>query len=157
MREMNGLELDQKEVEPTIGRKIKTKVEITNEYSGNILIADSDLILSDRISSICITADMSFNTKLEADSKREYQNVEFLFRQKPVLGGLAALLPSISHIRRKYLCFFVTRVSERNVIDPEHVMLALAGLRDFLVERAINEVSMPVYDPIRSRLNPREL
>ena len=100
---------------------------------------------------------MSFNTKLEADSKREYQNVEFLFRQRPVLGGLAALLPSISHILRKYLCFFVTRVSERNVIDPEHVMLALAGLRDFLVERAINEVSMPVYDPIRGRLNPREL
>ena len=48
-------------------------------------------------------------------------------------------------------------VSERNVIDPEHVMLALSLLRDFLVERGIREVSMPVYDPNRGRLNPREL
>ena len=32
MREANGLELDQEEVEPTIGRKLKTKFEIPNEY-----------------------------------------------------------------------------------------------------------------------------
>ena len=36
---------------------------------------------------------------------------------------MAALPPSPS------LCFLVTRVSERNVIDPEHVMVALTRLR----------------------------
>ena len=51
----------------------------------------------------------------------------------------------------------VTRVSERNVVDPEYVMLALTRLRDFLVERGIRELSMRVYDPNRGRLNPSEL
>ena len=47
MRETNGLELEQEEVEPTIGRKFKIKFEIPNEYTENILITDSDFILSD--------------------------------------------------------------------------------------------------------------
>ena len=137
VRETNGLELDQEEAEPTIGRNFKTKFEISNEYSENILVTDSDFILSDRTSAICITADMSFNTRLEADFKREYQNVEFLFRQKPGLGGMAALHPSVSQVPGKNLCFLVTRVNERNTIDPEHAMLALTSLSDFMVERGI--------------------
>ena len=62
------LELDQEEVDPTIERKFKTKLEIPNEYSKNG---------SDRTSAICITADMCFNTRLEADFKREYQMWSF--------------------------------------------------------------------------------
>ena len=95
VRETNVLELDQEEAEPTISRNFKTKFEKPNEYSENILITDSDLILSERTSAICITADMSFNTRLEAAFKREYQNVEFLFRQRPGLGGMAAHPPSV--------------------------------------------------------------
>ena len=86
IRETNGLELDQEEAEPTIGGNFKTKFEIPNEYSENILITDSDFILSYRTSAICITADMSFNTRLKADFKREHQNVEFRFRQRTGLG-----------------------------------------------------------------------
>ena len=157
VRETSGLELDGEEAEPTIGRNFKTKFEIPNEYSENILITDSDFILSDRTSAICITADMSFKSRLEADFKREYQNVEFLFRQRSGLGGMAALPPSVAQVPGKYLCFLVTRVSERNTIDPEHVMLALAKLRDFMIESRITEVSMPVYDPNRGKLSPREL
>ena len=85
VRETNGLELDGEEAEPTIGRNFKTKFEIPNGSSENILITDSDFILSDRTSAICITADMSFKSRLEAEFKREYQNVEFLFRQRPGL------------------------------------------------------------------------
>ena len=151
------LELDGEEAEPTIGRNFKTKFEIPNEYSENILITDSDFILSDRTSAICITADISFKSRLEADFKREYQNVEFLFRQRPGLGGMAALPPSVAQVPCKYLCFLVTRVSERNTIDPEHVMLALTRLRGFMIERRLTEVSMPVYDPNRGKLSPREL
>ena len=44
VRETNGLELDQEEVEPTIGRNFKTKFEIPNEVTENILITDSDSI-----------------------------------------------------------------------------------------------------------------
>ena len=157
VRETSGLELDQEEAEPNIGRDLKTKNEIPNEYSENILITDSDFIVSDKTSAICITADMSFKSRLEADFKREYQNVEFLFRQRPGLGGMAALPPSVSQVPGKYMCFLVTTIDERNTIDPEHVMLALKGLRDFMVERGIMEVSMPVYDPNRGKLSPREL
>ena len=57
----------------------------------------------------------------------------------------------------KYLCFLVTRVNESNTIDLEHVMLALTRLLDFMVERGVMEVSMPVYDPNRGKLSPREL
>ena len=155
VRETSGLEIDGDEAEPTMGRNFKTKFEIPNEYSENNLITDSDFILSDRTSAICITADMSFKSRLEADFKREYQNVEFLFRPRPGLGGIAALPPSAAQVPGKYLCFLVTRVSERNAIDPEHVMLALTRLRDFMIERKIMEVSMPVYDPNRGKLSPR--
>ena len=149
IRESNGLELGEEEAEPTIGRNFKTKFEIPNEYSENILITESVFILSDRTSAICITADMSFKSRLEGDFKREYQNVEFLFRQRPGLGGMAALPPSVAQDPGKYLCFLVTRVNERNTIDLEHVMLALTRLRDFMIERGIVEVSMPVYGPNR--------
>ena len=115
------------------------------------MITDSDFILSNRTSAICITADMSFKSRLEADFKREYQNVEFLFRQRPGLGGMAALPPSVAQVPGKYLCFLVTRVNDRNTIDPEHVILALTRLRDFMIERGIVEVSMPVYDPNRGQ------
>ena len=36
-------------------------------------------------------------------------------------------------------------------------MLAKTRMSDFMVERGIREVAMPVYDPNKSRLNPREL
>ena len=77
LRETNGLELGEEEAEPTIGRNFKTKYEIPYEYSENILITDSDFILSDRTSAICITADMSFKSRLEVDFKREYQTWSF--------------------------------------------------------------------------------
>ena len=77
MRETSELELDEEETEPTIGRNFKSNFENPNEYSENIMITDSDFILSDRTSAICITADISFRSRLEADFRREYQNVEF--------------------------------------------------------------------------------
>ena len=140
MRETSELELDEEEAEPIIGRNFKTKLEIPNEYSESIMITDSDFILSDSTSAICIIADMSFRSRLEADFRREYQNVEFLFRQRPGLGEMAALPSSVSQVPERYLCFLVTRVSERNTIDSEHVMLALTRLRDFMIERRITDV-----------------
>ena len=115
VRETNRLGLDQDEAEPAIERNFMTKNDIPNGYSENIMITDSDFILSDRTSAICITANMSFNTRLEADFKRKCENVEFLIRQRPGLGGMAALPPSVSQVPGKYLCFLVTRTNKRNV------------------------------------------
>ena len=35
--------------------------------------------------------------------------------------------------------------------------MSLTRLRDFLVEMDVKELSLPVYDPNRGRLHPREL
>ena len=40
---------------------------------------------------------------------------------------------------------------------PENLVLSLTRLREFLMEREVKELSLPVYDPIRGRLHPREL
>ena len=68
---------------------------------------------------------------------------------------MAALPPSVAQVPGKYLCFLVTRVNDRNTIDPEHVMLALTRLRDFMIERGITEVSMPVYDIPVFQIEPK--
>ena len=42
-------------------------------------------------------------------------------------------------------------------MNPENLVLSLTRLRDFLVEMDVKEFSLPVYDPNRGRLHPREL
>ena len=100
---------------------------------------------------------MSFRTALAADFKREYKIIEFLWKQRPGIGGVAALPPAASEIPGIYLCFLVTRATEKRNVDPENLVLSLTRLRDFLVERDVKELSLPVYDPNRGRLHPREL
>ena len=100
---------------------------------------------------------MSFQTALVADFKREYKNIEILWKQRPGIGGVAGLPPAVSQIPWKNLCFLVTRATEKRHVDPENLVLSLTRLRDFLVEREVNELSLAVYDPKRGRLHPREL
>ena len=40
---------------------------------------------------------------------------------------------------------------------PGKLVLSLTRLRDFLVDREVRELSLPIYDPKRGRLHPREL
>ena len=99
---------------------------------------------------------MSFRTALAVDSKREYKNIEFPWKQRPGIG-VATLPPAASQIPEKYLCFLVTRATEKQHVDPEDLVLSLTRPRDFLVERGVKELSLPVHDPNRGRLHPREL
>ena len=39
-------------------------------------------------------------------------------------------------------------------MDPENLVLSLTRLRDFLVERELKELSLPIYDTNRGRLHP---
>ena len=71
-------------------------LNLPNEYSSNIILTDSDFILTNLTCAIAITADMSFRTALVADFKREYKNIEFLWKQRPGVGGVAALPPAAS-------------------------------------------------------------
>ena len=45
-----------------------------------------------------------------------------------------------------------------DLVSPlEDLVSPLMRLRDFLVEREVKELSLPVYDPNRGRLHPREV
>ena len=158
-RETGDLEAETGEEpkKPDIGRVVDSYFNLPNEYSSNIILTDRDFILTNRTCAIAITADMSFRTALAADFKREYKNVEFLWKQRPGIGGVAALPPAASQIPGKYLCFLVTRATEKQHVDPENLVLSLTRLRDFLVEMDVKGLSLPVYDPNRGRLHPREL
>ena len=152
-----GAETGEESKKPDIGRVVESYFNLPNECSSSIILTDSDFILTDRTCAIAITADMSFKTALAADFKREYKNIEFIWKQRPGIGSVAALPPAASQIPGKYLCFLVTRATEKRHVDPENLVLSLTRLRDFLVERDVKELSLPVYDPNRERLHPREL
>ena len=139
---------------PDIGRVVESYFNLPNEYSSSIMLTDSDFILTSRTCAIAITADMSFRTALAADFKRKYKNIEFLWKQRPGVGGVAALPPAASQIPGKYLCFLVTRATDKRHVDPENLVLSLTRLSAFLVEREVKKLSLPVYDPNRGRLHP---
>ena len=71
-----------------------------------------------------------------------------------MIGGVAALPAAAMQIPGKYLCFLVTRATEKQHANPEDLVLSLTRLRDLLVERDVKELSFPVYEPIRGRLHP---
>ena len=72
-RETGDLEAETGEEpkKPDIGRVVESYFNLPNEYSSNIILTDSDFILTNRTCAIAITADMSFGTALAADFKRE--------------------------------------------------------------------------------------
>ena len=69
------------------------------------------------------------------------------------LRGLAAFPSSSSQVPGKYLCFLLTKVSEKNVVDPDYLVVALSRIGDFLIEKEVREVTILVYDPNSDKLN----
>ena len=68
-RATGDLEAETGEVpkKPDIGRVVESYFNLPNEYSSNIILTDSDFILTNRTCAIAITADMSFRTALAAN------------------------------------------------------------------------------------------
>ena len=95
-RETGDLEAETGEEyrKPDIGRVVESYFNLPNEYSSSIILTDSDFRLTNRTCAIAITADMSFRTALAADFKRGYKNVEFLWKQRPGVGGGGSSLTS---------------------------------------------------------------
>ena len=118
-----------------LGRVVMSYFNLPNEYSSSIILTDCDFILTNRTCAIAITAVKSFMTELAADFKRYYKNIELLWKQRPGIGGVAALPPAGSQIPGKYLCFLLTRATEKRHVDPENLVVSLTRFRDFPVER----------------------
>ena len=78
---------------PPFGQLFESYFDLPNHYSNIIVITDSDFILTERNCAVTITADVIFTTALAADFKRKYKNIEFLWKQRPVVGGTIALPP----------------------------------------------------------------
>ena len=142
---------------PPFGQIFESYFDLPNHYSNNIVITDSDSILTERTCAIAITADVSFKTALAADFEREYKNIEFLWKQRPGVGGRIALPRVASQIPGKYLSFLVTKATDKQHVSPESLVLALTRLRNFLVESGVTSLSLPVYDPNIEKLHPRKL
>ena len=96
---------------PSFGQIFGSFFDLPNHYSNNIVIKDSDFILTERTCALAITAHVSFKPALAADFKREYKNIEFLWQQRPGVGGMIVLPPVASQIPGKYLCFLVTKAT----------------------------------------------
>ena len=88
---------------PPFGRIFESYFDQPNHYSNNIVMTDSDFTLTERTCAIAITADVSFKTASAADFKRKHKNIEFLWKQRPGVGGMIALPPVASQIPGKYL------------------------------------------------------
>ena len=61
------------------------------------------------------------------------------------MGGMIALPPVASQIPGQYLCFLVTKATDRQHVYPKSLVLALTRLRDFLVERGVTSLSRYQY------------
>ena len=108
-RETGELETEGKNAKkPLFARIFEPYFDLPNHYSNKIVLMDSDFILTERTCSIALTADVSFQTALAADFKKEYKNIEFLWKQRPDVGGMIALPPLASQTPGKYFCFLVT-------------------------------------------------
>ena len=86
-RETGELETEGKNPKkPPFGRTFEEYFDLSNHYSNNIVVTDSDFILTECTCAVATTADVSFKTALAADFKREYQNIEFLWIRRPGVG-----------------------------------------------------------------------
>ena len=65
-RETGNLEAETGEEpkKPDIGRVVESYFNLPNEYTSNIILTDSDFILTNRTCAVAITADLSFRTAL---------------------------------------------------------------------------------------------
>ena len=115
------------------GRKCFKKNRLLDDILSHILIYQ----ISTQTKSLSRTVILYSQNVLAADFKREYKNIEFLWKQRPGVGGMNALLPAASHIPGKYLCFLVTKATDRQHVNPESLVLALTRLRDFLIKRRV--------------------
>ena len=58
---------------------------------------------------------------------------------------MIALPPVESQIPGIFLCFLVTKATDRQHVNPESLVMALTRLRDFLVERGVTSLSRYQY------------
>ena len=94
---------------PPFEQIFESYCDLPDHNSNNTIDTDSDFLLAERTCAKAVTAVVRFKTALVADFNREYKNIEFLWKQRPSMGGMIAMPPVASKIPGKYLCFLLTK------------------------------------------------
>ena len=157
-RETGDLEAETGEEpkKPDLGRVVESYFNLPNEYSSNIILTYSDFILTNRTCAIAITADMSFRTALAADFKRKYKNVVRL-EAKTRDRGCSGLTSGCVTNTGKIPMLPGNEGDGKAARGPREPSLVLVEVEGPPREMDVKELSLPVYDPNRGRLHPREL
>ncbi len=126
-------------------------------WSPNICLEHTDFLMTPRTMAVAIPATLESKMRLSAEMNREYGHREFLFRQRPEVGRVLALLPTLTTEPGKYIFFLVTRNKEFDRVSIEDLFQCLEKLRDKLVETNQTSVSLPIIDPGRGNIKLRDL
>ena len=122
---------------PSFGRIFESYFDLPNHHSNNIVITDSDFILTERTCAVAITADVRFKTALAADFKIQYKKIEFFMETEAWCGRDDSAAPCCITDTRENFFFLVTKATDRQHVNPESLVLALTRFSDFLVERGV--------------------
>ena len=68
-------------------------------------MTDGDFVLTERTCALAITADVSFKATLAADFKKEFKNIDFLWKQSPGVGRMIALSLFVRKTGKKLVFF----------------------------------------------------
>ena len=117
-----------------------------NEWSRNIVMVETDFLQSDRTMVVAASADLQTKQRLSAELEREHGHKEFLFRQRPTVGKIILLAPSLTQEEGKYLCFMVTRVKQFDRVLITDLHKCLRNLRAQIVMLRIEFFSLPMVD-----------
>ena len=83
-------------------RDCPERTEVDEGVQSDIPFTIERTTLTERTCAIAITVDVSFKIALTADCESEHKNKEFLWKQRPGVVGMIALLPIASQIPGKY-------------------------------------------------------
>ncbi len=121
-------------------------------WSANLQLEHKDFLTRKRSMAVSAPGSRDSKMRLGAESDREYGHKEFLFRQRPEVGGVIALPPAITSEEGKYVLIFITRLKEWDRVVVERLYECMQNLRDRLVEIGKTSVSMPIVDPGRGNI-----
>ena len=126
-------------------------------WAPNLCLEHTDFLRVRRTMATSIAADLSRRIRLSAEMDKEYGHREFLFRQRPSMGKVIVLPPSLVKENEKYVMFLVTRTKQFDRVLIEDLYFYLERMRDLLVRLQVNDVSLPIIEPGRGNMKLQDL
>ncbi len=97
---------------------------------------------------ICITANVSMNTKLIGTLERDINARETLFNQRKNVGEVA-IMPRVTAVSSQYMFFPVLKVSERAHATTQDMTRCHMKLREEAERLGVTVLAVPCNDDVR--------